>query len=903
MIPREKLAMIYVGKKSNKYKLTEPPIASGGEGAVYKIEGDSHHVAKVYHASKLQASPELSEKLEYMVNNPPDPSVLDQIAWPIDILRDSSGHFCGFVMPKLDASEELKNIYPYPPKAGTRITTDQKLVIAINICIVISAIHKVGYVFGDFNPNNIGVNLTNGHVGFFDTDSYHFTDIRTGDTYRCEVACDGYVAPELINHIHHEKQDFAHASLPTFTKETDNFALAIHIFKLLMNGYTPFNGIKESESVSQASPGLGNAAIERDNYCFKKGNKPQSFATPTLDSLPNEIQILLGRTFLGGVSNPTSRATPDEWQSALVSMRNNLVQCTDDPDHMYFKGNKNCPYCEAAKRLQNALAGFTPTAAGQRSSSTGTGGQISFSGASPIIIPSSNVGVNQTPPLQKHVASQGQAKQAMPGQEGKSHIFLAIVLFWASVILSTTSQSPIWSLGVSAVCVALIIKIVITLLRYRSVKKVKRIFAVIAVIHLAIALLIGVPHGVSMAMQKNIDEIINTSNPDSLSNSDMEEYQDAYLDKAEQYAEKGNYQEAVELLAAYPASRGKELIRDRLDEYAVDYMNQIVDKANHYEKYDDAVVYLSEALFTLQGYSSVDTSILETKLSEFKILAAGVPVYLGQIQSVEGEYELEKISGGTVTDSYGNIHVAENLYEAGSKDYCVKNLNREFGKLSMTLACPEENSGTTSVQILGDGTVLYENQIGSGTEPTTVELDLTGIKLLTFSFNSSGYTAKCYLINPVFYRSPDYEGVAPINQNNGAGDQLSDVRLVSFDSGGVIYDSFKPLKDKSVTDTMGNEFTAGEFYLLDSYDSCYAQYELDGKYKSFRFILSSVEFSSKSDLTLQIVGDETVLYEGTVGTYTDPFAVELDVSGVDMLTLNYSGESGCGCYLINPRLE
>ena len=335
----------------------------------------------------------------------------------------------------------------------------------------------------------------------------------------------------------------------------------------------------------------------------------------------------------------------------------------------------------------------------------------------------------------------------------------------------------------------------------------------------------------------------------------------------------------------------------------MDYMNQIVDRANNYEKYDDAVVYLSEALFTLQRYSSVDTSILETKLSEFKILAAGVPVYLGQIQSVEGEYELEKISGGTVTDSYGNIHLAENLYEAGSKDYCVKNLNREFGKLSMTLACPEENSGTTSVQILGDGTVLYENQIGSDTEPTTVELDLTGIKLLTFSFNSSGYTAKCYLINPVFYRAPNYESTPPISQDNGAGDQLSDVRLVSFDSGGVIYDSFKPLKDKSVTDTMGNEFTAGEFYLLDSYDSCYAQYELDGKYKSFRFILSSVEFSSKSDLTLQIVGDETVLYEGTVGTYTDPFAVELDVSGVDMLTLNYSGESGCACYLINPRLE
>ena len=122
-----------IGKNSKKYVLTEPPLASGGEGAVYNIVGDSHLLAKIYHAAKLQASPELGEKLEYMVNNPPDASVLDQIAWPIDVLRDSSGRFCGFIMPKLDAREELKNIYPYPPKAGTKINTDQKLVIAINV--------------------------------------------------------------------------------------------------------------------------------------------------------------------------------------------------------------------------------------------------------------------------------------------------------------------------------------------------------------------------------------------------------------------------------------------------------------------------------------------------------------------------------------------------------------------------------------------------------------------------------------------------------------------------------------------------------------------------------------------------------------------------------------------------
>lgn len=891
-----------IGKNSKKYALTEPPLASGGEGAVYNIVGDSHHLAKIYHAAKLQASPELGEKLEYMVNNPPDASVLDQIAWPIDVLRDSAGRFCGFIMPKLDAREELKNIYPYPPKPGTKINTDQKLVIAINICIVISAIHKAGYVFGDFNPNNIGVNLNNGHVGFFDTDSYHFTDIRTGDTFRCEVACDGYVAPELINHCRLEKADFAHASLPTFTTDTDNFALAIHIFKLLMNGYTPFNGIKESESVSQSSPGTGNLAIERDNYCFKKGNKPQSVATPTLDSLPNEIQILLGRTFLGGVSNPSSRATADEWRSALESMRNNLVQCTDNPDHMYFKGNKKCPYCEASKRYQNSIAGFAPRAASQRPASTSAGGQVSFAGASPIIIPSSNVGSVQTPAPKKHVATPHQSTQPMTGQGGKTHVILAIFLCLLSSLFSNSTKSPIWSFGLSIICGALIVKIVFTVLRYRSTKIFKRILAIIAVFFLAIACIIGITHGIAMTKQKNIETIISTSDPDSLTKSEQKKYQNAYLTKAKQLADNGNYQEAVELLATYPASYGKERIRERLDEYALDYMNQIIDRANNYDKHDDAVKYLSEALVTIRGYSSADTSKLEAKLGELKTLAAGIPVYFDEIKTVTSDGSMNQIRSGTVTDSYGNIHLGGNLYEVDQYDSFAKNLNREFGKFSMTIAYPNEKSGTMTIKIIGDETVLYERTIGKNTEPAFIELDLSKIRLLTFSFSSSHYSAACYLIDPVFYRSPNYETAVPIVQESVSGVPLSSAKLIGYETYGL-YQNFKPLKDKKVNDSFGNEFTVGEFYLLETLDSSYAQYELDGNYKNFCFTLANADYHSTSDLALQIVGNETILYEGTVGTYSDPTVVEIDISGVDILTINYSGSNGAACYLINPRLE
>ena len=75
------------------------------------------------------------------------------------MLHDASGAFCGFIMKKLDTTNELRELYKYPPREFEGITLKHKLVIAQNICAVIAGVHRAGYVFGDFNPMNIGVNL------------------------------------------------------------------------------------------------------------------------------------------------------------------------------------------------------------------------------------------------------------------------------------------------------------------------------------------------------------------------------------------------------------------------------------------------------------------------------------------------------------------------------------------------------------------------------------------------------------------------------------------------------------------------------------------------------------------------------------------------------------------------
>ena len=353
--------MTLQGLKGQIYQLDTKPFSSGGEGDIYELTGNADKVVKVYHPDRITI--ELEQKLKRMTNQPPSSRVLSQVAWPLDVVYNSTNQFCGFVMPRLSITAELSEVYVYPPR--TNITYQQKLILAQNICVVISEVHKAGYVFGDFNPRNIGINTNTGTVAFLDTDSYHIViDKATNKAFRCNVCAPGYAAPELLEqcaqhivlHPEDSKRAYATTPLDTFTKETDNFALAIHMFKLLMNGYTPFGGIKETESASIGSPGVGDAAVRRDSYCFKPGNKPQAAAIPPLDILPQEVADLFTRAFMYGRIDPNQRPSAIEWYNALSNYERSLKKCPRNPTHMYLDGLHTCPWCEADDRYKDSIA-------------------------------------------------------------------------------------------------------------------------------------------------------------------------------------------------------------------------------------------------------------------------------------------------------------------------------------------------------------------------------------------------------------------------------------------------------------------------------------------------------------------------------------------------------------------
>lgn len=341
--------MRYKGKGGIQYDLEAKPFAQGGEGQVFNIVGKPNLVAKLYKDTISIGDRE--RKLNVMVTYPPDKSVLNQIAWPVDVLYNGNT-FIGFVMPKLKINEDLNVIYEYGSSAKyPNIPWSNKIIIAKNLCAVLNAVHEAGHACGDLNPKNISVDPNTGHIVFVDTDSYHIQD--GGNTYRCCVGIPEYLPVEIQRKM---KGGLSTAALPTFSKNTDNFALAVHIFQLLMNGVHPFSCAVLPSQVSVAFPQPSDNIIKGQFPFMQKvqGITIPKFAPP-INILPVEIQNLFKRAFIDGHTNPNKRPSPVEWFTALSKLEKTLKTCSKVSHHEYYNNLSSCPWCDANNKFNQGI--------------------------------------------------------------------------------------------------------------------------------------------------------------------------------------------------------------------------------------------------------------------------------------------------------------------------------------------------------------------------------------------------------------------------------------------------------------------------------------------------------------------------------------------------------------------
>lgn len=347
--------MLYKGKGGKQYDLAQSPLAQGGEGRVYTVNGNKQIVAKLYKNGLNTVEKE--RKLITMVDNPPDQKVMSQIAWPMDVLYDNGNRFVGFIMPMLSINEELNVMYEYGSTAKyPNIPWSSKIAIAKNLCAVLYAVHSAGHVVGDFNPKNISVDPNTGYIVFVDTDSYHIED--NGTVYRCNVGMPEYLPVEVQRKM---SGGLSNAPLPTFSKETDNFALAVHIFQLLMNGTHPF--------ACKILPSTASIVFPQPTDNILNGVFPFMQPTPgttiplyapPIDILPQYIQDLFNRAFLTGHVDPKSRPDAIEWYNALTQLESEITNCKKCAHHEYHNSQSKCPWCEVDKRFAAGVSGKQP---------------------------------------------------------------------------------------------------------------------------------------------------------------------------------------------------------------------------------------------------------------------------------------------------------------------------------------------------------------------------------------------------------------------------------------------------------------------------------------------------------------------------------------------------------------
>ncbi len=341
----------YKGLKGNIYQLNNV-LGQGGEGVVYDLLNDSTRVAKIYKADHFKSKKErdtmerklktmLSMKLTGYVDN------LFLFTWPMDILYDS-GTMVGFIMPRVSSNLKIFSICRIDKSvkaAYPDFTWKYSVQFAYNLAVVVQYLHSKGIIVGDLNQNNIFVDSHTSAVILIDCDSFDILDASTGEHFPCTVGFSEILAPEL--------QQVGNMKNGRFTKESDDFSLAIHIFRLLMNNSDPFGGIMASGRSLSGIP-ANQAIINGECQYVRDVGKKLPETSPKFEAMPPEIQRLFIKTFdynaLTNQQRISRRATADEWVKALYPYaykepNPNLITCKKNRHHVYPAHNISCPWC------------------------------------------------------------------------------------------------------------------------------------------------------------------------------------------------------------------------------------------------------------------------------------------------------------------------------------------------------------------------------------------------------------------------------------------------------------------------------------------------------------------------------------------------------------------------------
>jgi len=313
---------------------------------VFAVTAMRRQVFKRYLPSTLESDPALERRLRVMVEHRPEGwreggSGHLTLAWPTEVVL-ADGRFTGFLMPVVDMKDTV-GLHRITNPTDRRMATGTTAWIrgftwrylirtGVNLAHATHTLHKAGVVIGDFNESNIRA-WRQARITLIDCDSMQIRDPASGERFFCPVGRPEFTPPELLNADW--RRTVRHPS-------GDLFALAIHVYQLLLEGEHPFRGLwhgtGDKPPVSQ---------LAREGIWAQRGEGPLTPRPAAIGSrlLTDDIVRLFRRAFEDGAISPTARPTAAEWLDALTGLDRQLRRCTADRSHFYPDSQGACPWC------------------------------------------------------------------------------------------------------------------------------------------------------------------------------------------------------------------------------------------------------------------------------------------------------------------------------------------------------------------------------------------------------------------------------------------------------------------------------------------------------------------------------------------------------------------------------
>lgn len=326
-------------------------LGEGGEGAVYRLAGQSSQAIKIY-ASPLTA--ERAQKVRILAQFR-QTDVQRFTAWPSGLVLDDKGRAHGLLLPVVEQGKDIHHLYTPSSRRKHFPTANWRFLVHVsgNVARAFGAVHARGLVIGDVNPGSILV-LGDGTVRLIDVDSFQ-VPVPGGRPLLCTVAVPLFLPPEL-----HQ------APLNSVVRNPDHdaFGLAITIFQLLMMGRHPYAG---------RFLGAGEMPIERaiTEHRFAYGahaadrqmQRPPN--TVGMEILPSHVAALFESAF-APPAHRRLRPSAGEWMQALDKLATELAQCRRNSTHYYPRSASLCPWCDFEQSTGVLLFGVPATTGIQR---------------------------------------------------------------------------------------------------------------------------------------------------------------------------------------------------------------------------------------------------------------------------------------------------------------------------------------------------------------------------------------------------------------------------------------------------------------------------------------------------------------------------------------------------------